>query len=163
MSSPFFAAASAISLLPREWRGRIEVTVHGDCPDFRGGDDVALEQQLCRRENGTVPLGRKGTGTFFGPGASTKCDDHTGRKMSQSPAARERLRIEGGDRRSLPHCRRLTWTAAGGASSTWRRMGDAATRTVKAFIGLTTVSCSTCSSSSPPRNNRGMKCVNSSW
>ena len=42
------------------------VTVHGDCPNFRGGDDAALDNELCRRENGTVPLGRKGTGTFFG-------------------------------------------------------------------------------------------------
>ncbi len=33
------------------------VTVHGDCPNFRGGDDVALKEELCRRENGTVPFG----------------------------------------------------------------------------------------------------------
>jgi uncharacterized protein len=48
------------------------VTVHGDCPDFRGE----------ARDNGTVPFGRKGTGTCFRP---------EGRKMSQSPAACERL------------------------------------------------------------------------
>ncbi len=63
------------------------VTVHGDCPNFRGGDDVALKKELYRRETGTVPFGRKGTGTFFGFGASTQGDDQTGRKMSQSPAA----------------------------------------------------------------------------
>ena len=34
------------------------VTVHGDCPNFRGGDDVALKKELYRRENGTVPFGR---------------------------------------------------------------------------------------------------------
>jgi len=67
------------------------VTVHGDCPNFRGADDVALKNTLCRRENGTVPLDRKGTGTFFGLGVSTERDDQTGRKMSQSPAACERL------------------------------------------------------------------------
>ena len=44
--------------------------VHGDCPNFRGRDDVSPEIRLCRRENGTVPLGRKGTGTFFGLRAS---------------------------------------------------------------------------------------------
>ena len=36
---------------------------------------------------------RKGTGTFFGLGASTQRENHTGRKMSQSPAACERLRL----------------------------------------------------------------------
>ena len=49
---------------------RFVVTVHGDCPNFRGRDDVSPEIRLCRRENGTVPLGRKGTGTFFGLRAS---------------------------------------------------------------------------------------------
>ena len=68
------------------------VTVHGDCPNFRGGHDVALENTLSRRENGTVPLGRKGTGTFFGRQALMRRDGETGRKMSQSPAACERLR-----------------------------------------------------------------------
>ena len=32
-------------------------TVHGDCPDFHGGDDVALEKEPHRHENGTVPFG----------------------------------------------------------------------------------------------------------
>ena len=40
----------------------IRVTVHGDCPDFRGE----------ARENGTVPLRPKGTGTFFGPGTDRR-------------------------------------------------------------------------------------------
>jgi len=66
------------------------VTVHGDCPDFRGRNNVASRNCL-RRENGTVPLGRKATGTFFGAHASTFRDDQTGRKMSQPPAACERL------------------------------------------------------------------------
>ena len=75
------------------WAGSLpsSVAVHGDCPNFRGGDDVALSKELHRRENGTVPFGRKGTGTFFGLGASTLGDDQVGRKMSQSPAACERL------------------------------------------------------------------------
>ena len=63
------------------------VAVHGDCPNFRGVDNVALEDKLCRRENGTVPFGRKGTGTFFGHDASSLRGGQTGRKMSQSPAA----------------------------------------------------------------------------
>ena len=50
------------------------VTVHGDCPNFRGGDDIAPRNELCRRENGTVPFG-------------SQRDKQTGRKMSQSPAA----------------------------------------------------------------------------
>ena len=29
----------------------------GDCPNFRGGDDVATQNALSRRGNGTVPLG----------------------------------------------------------------------------------------------------------
>ncbi len=29
----------------------------GDCPDFRGGQDVVLENRYSRRENGTVPFG----------------------------------------------------------------------------------------------------------
>ena len=65
--------------------------VHGDCPNFRGGDDVALKKELYGRENVPVPFGRKGTGTFFGLGASTQRENQTGRKMSQSPAACERL------------------------------------------------------------------------
>ena len=36
-------------------------TVHGDCPNFRGGDDVALNKELYRRENGTVSFGTKRT------------------------------------------------------------------------------------------------------
>ena len=32
---------------------------YGDCPNDRGGNDVAAEEELCRRENGTVPFGRK--------------------------------------------------------------------------------------------------------
>ena len=39
----------------------------------------------------TVRLGRKGTGTFFGLHAFTRRKAETGRKMSQSPAACERL------------------------------------------------------------------------
>jgi hypothetical protein len=42
--------------------GENVVTVHGDYPDFRGEG----------RENGTVPFGRKGTGTFFGPQVAEK-------------------------------------------------------------------------------------------
>ena len=38
------------------WRHAEDVTVHGNCPNFRGES----------RENGTIPFGRKGTGTFFG-------------------------------------------------------------------------------------------------
>ena len=34
----------------------------------------------------SLPLGRKGTGTFFGIDASPETDDATGQKMSQSPA-----------------------------------------------------------------------------
>jgi len=41
---------------------RAAVTVHGDCPDFRG----------FRCENGTVPFGRKGTVAFFGPQRAEK-------------------------------------------------------------------------------------------
>jgi len=52
------------------------VTVHGDCPDFRGEG----------RENGTVPLGSEGDRHIFRP--------EMGRKMSQSPAC-ERLRSVG--------------------------------------------------------------------
>jgi hypothetical protein len=48
------------------------VTVHGDCPDFRGEG----------RENGTVPLGSEGDRHIFRP--------EMGRKMSPSPAC-ERL------------------------------------------------------------------------
>ena len=55
--------------------GGFIVTVHGDCPSFRGRDDVSPEIRLCRRENGTVPLGRKGTGTFFGLRALTWRND----------------------------------------------------------------------------------------
>jgi len=61
------------------------VSVHGDCPNFRGGESTAAQIGLRRRENGTVPLGRKGTGTFFGRGVSEQHDDPSGRKMSQSP------------------------------------------------------------------------------
>ncbi len=50
---------------------RLSKTAHGDCPNSRGGGNVALTKELQRRENGTVPFGRKGTGTFFGLGAST--------------------------------------------------------------------------------------------
>jgi hypothetical protein len=39
-----------------------DVTVHGDCPNFRGKV----------RENGTVPFGDKGTGTFFNPKRAEK-------------------------------------------------------------------------------------------
>ena len=60
---------------------------------FSRRDDVALKKELHRRENGTVPFGRKGTGTFFGLDASTRRDNRAGRKMSQSPAACERLRL----------------------------------------------------------------------
>ncbi len=38
-------------------------------------------------EGGADGAGRKGTGTFFGLGASTQGDEQTGRKMSQSPVA----------------------------------------------------------------------------
>jgi len=75
----------------------IFVTVDGNClgPAFglrpRGGDDVALENTLCCRGNGTVPFGRKVTGRFFGRRAFARRDGETGRKMSQSPAASERL------------------------------------------------------------------------
>ena len=48
---------------------------------------VVPHQELRRREHGTVPFGRKGTGTFLGLGAWTQRNDPTGRKMSQSPAA----------------------------------------------------------------------------
>ena len=41
----------------------------------------------------TVRLGRKGTGTFFGLPAFTRRKAETGRKMSRSPAACERLRM----------------------------------------------------------------------
>jgi hypothetical protein len=30
----------------------------GDCPNFRGGEDLLLEKAAFRRENGTVPFGR---------------------------------------------------------------------------------------------------------
>jgi len=33
------------------------VTVHGDCPNFRGGQRPASKKGAIRRENGTVPLG----------------------------------------------------------------------------------------------------------
>ncbi|OHB81148.1 MAG: hypothetical protein A2W31_08390 [Planctomycetes bacterium RBG_16_64_10] len=38
----------------------------GDCPNFRGGRGFLHGKTTFRRENGTVPFGRKGTGTFFG-------------------------------------------------------------------------------------------------
>jgi hypothetical protein len=54
---------------------------------------LLLEKAAFRRENGTVPFGRRGTGTFFGVHAFYKKHDETCRKMSQSPAARERLQM----------------------------------------------------------------------
>ena len=63
-----------------------EPTVDGDCPNFRGSEAREPGRSVIRRENGTVPLGRKGTGTFFGLYASSETDNATGRKMSQSPA-----------------------------------------------------------------------------
>ena len=69
------------------WTGGLTAAAHEDCPDFRGGDDVALKKEPCRREDGSIPLGRKGTGTFFGRQALTQRDSEAGRKMSQSPAA----------------------------------------------------------------------------
>ncbi len=41
--------------LPLPVAGRLALS-HGDCPDFRGRDDVALRRELRRRENGTVPF-----------------------------------------------------------------------------------------------------------
>ena len=84
----------------------------GDCPNFRGEDDAASRKELHRRENGTVPFGREGTGTFFGLGASIECDNQTGRKMSQSPAAAD-LPGAAARRASIPsRCR-------AGSSSSW--------------------------------------------
>jgi hypothetical protein len=65
----------------------------GDCPNFRGGEDLLLEKAAIGRENGTVPFGRRGTGTYFGVHAIYKKHDETCRKMSQSPAACERLHV----------------------------------------------------------------------
>ena len=79
------------------------VTVHGDCPDFRGGV----------RENGTVPLDAQGDRHIFRP--------KTGRKMSQSPPC-ERLPTgaepgypirAGADQViQVPACFRVLWRAA---------------------------------------------------
>ena len=57
-----FAAAIGFWALPCALLSAQEVSVHGDCPDFRGES----------RENGTVPFGRKGAGTFFGPARAEK-------------------------------------------------------------------------------------------
>jgi hypothetical protein len=49
----------------------------GDCPNFRGGEDLLLEKAAIGRENGTVPFGCRGTGTFFGVHAIYKKHDET--------------------------------------------------------------------------------------
>jgi hypothetical protein len=55
-------------------------------------DKTILIGCRCNRSQGTVPLGRKGTGTFFGLRVRWKKSDERGQKMSQSPAACKRLR-----------------------------------------------------------------------
>ena len=52
-----YEAKARDALYPEHGRFVEQVTVHGDCPNFRGE----------ARENGTVPFGRKGTGTIYGP------------------------------------------------------------------------------------------------
>ena len=46
-------------------RCRAGQAVHGDCLNSRGGDDVALNKELQRRENGTVPFGREQIETLW--------------------------------------------------------------------------------------------------
>jgi hypothetical protein len=61
------------------------VTVHGDCPDFRGAKPRCIAIGRCRRENGTVPLARrKGTGLCSRPEAYLPKTSF-GREMDQSP------------------------------------------------------------------------------
>ena len=56
-------------------------------------DNMALDVTI-HGPLGTVRIGRKGTGTFFGLHAFTRRKAETGRKMSQSPAACERLPLD---------------------------------------------------------------------
>ena len=56
---------------------------------------------------GLSPLGRKGTGTFFGLDAWTQRDHQTGRKMSLSPASWERFSGGCGSSRVLVYFARL--------------------------------------------------------
>ena len=54
--------------------------VHGDCPNFHGEESIDVRLPHNRRENGTVPFGRKGTGTFFGRNDLRRSKRKFGRK-----------------------------------------------------------------------------------